>query len=96
MKKIISLSIASLTLGAIMFALPALATSDDQDCGNTDQSSWMSIEAITAKGAALGYDVSKVETDDGCYELYGKKDGQSFEIYMHPVSGEVVKVEADD
>jgi hypothetical protein len=95
MKKVTSLSIASLALGAVMFAVPAFATSND-DCGSTDQSSWMSIEAITAKGVALGYEVSNVKTEDGCYELYAKKDGQRFEVYMHPVSGEVVRVKNDD
>ncbi len=56
----------------------------------------MSIEAISAKATEMGYDVRKVEVDDGCYEVYGIKDGVKSEIYFHPVSAEVVKVKLDD
>lgn len=67
-----------------------------EECGMTNKADWMSIEAISAKAAEMGYDVRKVEVDDGCYEVYGIKDGVKTEVYFHPVSAEVVKVELDD
>lgn len=77
-------------------ALPALAEDDDASCGNASRDQWMSEDAIKAKAAELGYEVRKVKEEDGCYEVYGiDKNGAKAEIYLNPVTGEVVKTKGE-
>jgi len=87
-----------LTALALTFAvaLPALAEGDSASCGDASRDQWMSEDAVKAKAVELGYDVRKVKEEDGCYEVYGiDKNGAKAEIYMHPVTGEVVKTKSD-
>ncbi|MBU3258451.1 PepSY domain-containing protein [Roseovarius sp. PS-C2] len=42
-----------------------------------------------------GYDVRKIEMDDGLYEAYALKDGARYEIYLDS-NLTVVKTEIDD
>ncbi|WP_288941814.1 PepSY domain-containing protein [uncultured Roseovarius sp.] len=42
-----------------------------------------------------GYDVRKIEMDDGLYEAYALKDGARYEIYLDG-NLSVVKTEIDD
>lgn len=79
---------AALTLLAIAAPSAALAA----DCGQTDKAQWMTEDAAKAKGVELGYEVSNLKVEDGCYELYTTKDGQKAEVFMHPVTGDVVEV----
>ena len=39
---------------------------------------------ITTKMAAEGYDVRKIEIEDGEIEVYALKDGKRLEIYLNP------------
>lgn len=48
-------------------------------------------QALTAQG----YEVRKIEEEDGCYEAYALKDGKKFEIYINPTTGDVVDNEED-
>ena len=43
-----------------------------------------------------GYEVRKVETEDGYLEAYALVDRKRFEIYVDPQSGNVVKIEQDN
>lgn len=89
MRTVQFLSILALTAAA---SLPALAEGDDASCGNASRDQWMSEDAVKAKAAELGYEVRKVKEEDGCYEVYGiDKNGAKAEIYLNPVTGEVVK-----
>ena len=63
-----------------------------EGCGDAPKSEWMSEADITSKAVELGYEISNVKEEDGCYELYAKKDGEKMEVFMNPVTGEVVKV----
>ncbi len=42
-----------------------------------------------------GYEVRKVETEDGYLEAYALKDGERFEIYVNPETGALVKTKRD-
>lgn len=99
MRMIFAASIATFAIAA-MASGPVLADDDDDSgakCGISDKAAWMSIADITARAEATGLQVRKVETDDGCYEVYGiDEQGQRVEAYLHPVSGAVVKTEIDD
>jgi hypothetical protein len=59
-------------------------------CKAHDASEWMSKDAITAKVTALGYEVRKVQEEDGCWEVKGMKDGKRVEAYFDPVTAELV------
>lgn len=88
MKKIFYVATSLALLTAIS---PAAASGDDVSC-EPIKGVWMSKGEISAKAEDLGYDVRRVKTEDGCYELYVvDKDGKKAEIYMNPVSGDVVK-----
>lgn len=90
MRKIIALSAAGFLATA---SLPALASSDDVSCGNVSGQQ-MSVQNIAAKVSGMGYDVRKVERDDGCYEVYATdKNGARVELKLNPVTGEIVKTE---
>ena len=66
--------------------------SEEAYCEKSDQSTWMSDEAVQAKYEALGYDVRDVDNEHGCLEIKGfDKDGKRVELYLDPVSGDLVK-----
>jgi hypothetical protein len=65
--------------------------SDDANCGNTS-GEWMSRDAASSLMAGKGFDVRRVKREDGCYEVYAiDKTGARVEIYINPVTGEIVK-----
>ena len=77
---------------AFAIATPALADDDGAGCGNTPRDQWMSQDAAKSKATELGYEVRRVKEEGGCYEVYGiDKNGAKVEVYMHPVTGVVVK-----
>lgn len=80
----------AMTLGA---AAPALASEDeDARCGKIARDKWLPEAAIKTKVTDLGYQVRKIETEDGCYEVKGvDKNGAKVELYLNPETGEVVK-----
>ena len=43
-----------------------------------------------------GYDVRKIEHEDGRLEAYALTDRNRFEIYIDPQSGNVVRIKASD
>lgn len=53
-------------------------------------------DEITASLKDQGYEVRKVETEDGLLEAYALKDGKRYEVYVDPATGMVTKVEEDD
>jgi hypothetical protein len=82
---------------AATLGLVAPATADTRhNCSDLPKSQWMSVEAITQKASALGYDVRRVKADGGCYEVYATDaKGARVEAYFHPGTGDVVKVEVE-
>ncbi len=84
-------------LSAALVAIPAHASDDDARCAAAPRDQWMSIDAAKAKGVELGYEVRQVKEEDGCYELYAiDKNGAKVELYLHPVTGAVVRSKSDD
>ena len=51
---------------------------------------------ITASLTAKGYEVRKIEDEDGKLEAYALKDGKKFEVYVDVATGKVVKVKFED
>lgn len=82
------LAVAALTL----FAWPVTSQAADL-CVVKPGEKTMTAEEARAKMAAAGYsDIVKVEMEHGCLEGKGTKGGKKIEVYVHPVSGEIVKV----
>lgn len=53
-------------------------------------------DAIKAALTEMGWDVRKLDTEDGMIEAYAVNGSDMAEIYIDPTSGEVVKVSAND
>lgn len=92
-KTILATTVLSLTLIGTAYADDhgRTADGDDMACGNTT-GQWMSKDTARARAAEQGYDVRRIKREDGCYELYAlNKQGQRLELYMNPVSGNIIK-----
>jgi hypothetical protein len=86
--------IASLFAASI---LGGVAHADDAGkCGNVAQAKWMTKDAMKAKAVGMGFDVRQVKAENGCYEVYGIKDGQKIEALFNPKTGVQVGVDGDD
>ena len=73
-----------------LFILAAASAQASDVCKPHDQSQWMSKDEIKSKVVAMGYEVRKLGTEDGCYEVKGFKDGKRVEAYFDPVTAELV------
>lgn len=90
------LVLATSVLITVLSAGSAFAE-DDAYCGNAPRDQWIGREAIKTKVTAMGYDVRRVKPDDGCYEVRATdKNGAKAELYLNPVTGEVVRNKMDD
>lgn len=65
--------IAAAALSAAALAAPARA--DDEVDAATQ-------ERVTAQMTAEGYEVRKIEMEDGMIEVYAVKDGHAYELYL--------------
>lgn len=78
-------------------AAPAFAEEEGASCTSAPKEQWMSEEAAKAKATALGYEVRRVKVENGCYEVYAiDKNRAKAEIYLDPVTGDVVNRKEDD
>ncbi|WP_209506967.1 MULTISPECIES: PepSY domain-containing protein [unclassified Ruegeria] len=73
---------------SILIASPVLALdlAPDAELGKSEAE-------IRQTLTGMGFDVRKIETEDGKIEAYVVKDGQLAEVYVDPASGKVVKIE---
>ncbi|MDH4439147.1 MAG: PepSY domain-containing protein [Rhizobium sp.] len=88
MNKLIALSLITF----VSFAGFAQAEDEGAKC-DAPKDKWMTEEAMKAKATELGYDVRQVKVENGCYEVYGIKDGQKVEAIFNPATGEQVGAE---
>ncbi len=72
---------------ALLVAAPALAAdlAPDTVLGQTE-------DAVRSALTELGYDVRKIEEEDGQIEAYVVKDGEMAEVYVDPATGKISKV----
>jgi hypothetical protein len=95
--------IMAAALAAALAATPLLASSSqraENNTGNHDkyygsgQVEWMSQKEAAQKAREHGYRVSRIKRHDGYYEVYGyDKNGMMVELYLHPTTGKIVKLE---
>ena len=76
---------------ALAIAAGTLAHASDDDI----MPDTAKAEAIKAQLTEQGYEVRKIEMEDGLYEAYAMKDGERYEIYLD-AGLNIVKTERDD
>lgn len=75
-----------------LLSFPAHATGV-YECEPTDRADWLSEAEIGAKLSGDGWQVRRMKEDGGCWEVYGTTpDGLRVEVYVHPVTGEVLLI----
>ena len=74
---------------ALPIGLALAAASEGTYAGKTEAEITTSLEQ-------QGYEVRKIEREDGYLEAYALRDGQRYEIYVDPETGKIVEIEADD
>lgn len=68
------------------------ASADDIRCTAVPAAQRMSIETAITKAEALGYAIREAKQSKGCWKVEGyDRNGAKIEIYLHPVSGDVIK-----
>jgi hypothetical protein len=81
-------------LAPMMLVLAGASSSVHADQPGAD---WMKSDQVIEKLAALGYtNFSKVEADDGHWELEADLKGVRYDLRVDPKSGEVIKSEPDN
>lgn len=88
--------ILTVALAGIAAATPAFAR-DDARCGASPGATRLSADAVRAKLAESGYNVVRIKTDDGCYEVRATdRGGARVELRVDPVTAKVLRTEMDD
>lgn len=90
MKRVISLTIASLFISTTAIASPT--------CVAEKTDNWIPADTMQQTIIDMGYKIKKFkETSSLCYEIYGwDKAGKKVEVYFHPITGELVKTKVKD
>ena len=84
-----SLAAGLLAASLALLAGPAAAGDDS----NVPIERWQSREAVMQMAQRQGWQVQKVEIDDGCYEIVGKEaGGRGFKAKVDPQTLDVVKM----
>jgi hypothetical protein len=80
-------------LAAVAIALTSGAKAEDLCQPMTGEAK--SKDEIKSMLEAQGFQVKKLGEEDGCVEMKGfDKDQKRVEVYVHPVSGEIVKIKS--
>ena len=84
-----------LTLATVLAALPLAAIAQDAalavgaDLGTSEQ-------AVKDGLTAMGYEVRKMDMEDGEIEAYAVRGREMAEIYVSPETGKVTRIKAED
>jgi hypothetical protein len=76
----------TLALAVSFAALTATSALADgfKDCTKLDKASWKPASDAEAKAKAAGYEVRRSKIEGSCYEVYGVKAGQLYELFYSP------------
>lgn len=81
--------------GLVAIGMSSSVFSSSYECDSGPESEWKTKDEATAVLVAKGYEVRKVKVEDGCYELYTKKDGKKYEVFINPATLEIAKIKED-
>ena len=86
-----------LLIAAFCAAMTVSAGADAGEvCASADKDTWLSVDEVHAKLAELGYSDYHLGIEDGCYEAkLVAQNGDKVEVYMDPVTGDVVKTKIE-
>jgi hypothetical protein len=85
------LAVPALAVG-LAAVTPAFADDDYAGRLNVPRDQWLSVNDVTKKLSDQGFQVRKIEVDDGTYEFEGTNaSGVYVEGHAHPATGEVMK-----
>ncbi|HVZ06207.1 PepSY domain-containing protein [Hyphomicrobium sp.] len=88
MKKGLTFSVAAMLVG---LALPAQADDHHKNRLQIPPAKWLSVPQVLQKLKAQGYNVTKIEADDGVYEFDAtNSDGVRIEGHANPETGEIL------
>mgnify|MGYP001084192691 CR=1 FL=1 len=77
---------AAMALAAILASGPTLATGL-ATCDSGPPESWQPKSVLEKQLTEKGWQVRRIKTDGGCYEVYAINDkGEKVEAYFHPVT----------
>ena len=80
-----------LTLASMLIAAPLFAFAEgeaiavDTELGKTE-------EAVSTALTDMGYEVRKMDMEDGMIEAYAVKGDEMLEVYVSPETGKVTKI----
>jgi hypothetical protein len=84
-------------VAASVLGSTAPASADSTACRTVPGSTPLSEAALRDKAAALGYDVWRIELDDGCYEVEARdSSGAYVELDLDPATGDLLGWERED
>jgi hypothetical protein len=82
----------NLILALFIVTLSTVATyalaSNDDPVSQQRHASWLSKQEIAARLGAMGYQVHRLEAEDGCVEAFvSDRAGRKTELYVDPTTG---------
>ena len=80
--KMMNAAVAALAIG--LFTGSAALADGYKNCTKLDKASWKPASEAEAKAKGLGYEVRQTKIEGSCYEVYGIKDGKTFELFYSP------------
>jgi hypothetical protein len=84
-----------IALGALLATAAASASATDL-CQAGPKGAWIKPDAVRRHVVAMGYKDFTLGIEDGCYEAKAiDQDHKRSEIYIDPMTGEVVKIKKD-
>lgn len=86
--------IAATAILALGLGVGAIAHASDDEGSEHAAPAPGVMEQLRADLEAQGYEVRRIEMEDGLYEAYAMKDGQRFELYLDH-NGNIVKEERE-
>ncbi|PKR55676.1 PepSY domain-containing protein [Thalassospira marina] len=76
--------------------LPSIASADEVGC-NAPADQWQEPEALQTMLEAKGWNVKRIKTEDGCYEVYAVDDkGERVETFFDPATLEAINKKDGD
>lgn len=80
-----------LVLSTLLLSASAMASDESSRCSGTQSPDAKSAEQVKAHFQARGWEIRRVESDDGCFEIYGLDDQDvRREVYVEPTTLEIV------
>lgn len=67
-----------------VFAGSAAMADGYKDCTKLNKASWKPAGDAEAKAKAAGYEVRRSKVEGSCYEVYGVKEGKTYELFYSP------------